>query len=101
MSLRSMTFRRLPTSAVRCFILVVVCVPSVEHSPAETAPNGQGLKPVLDYISAAWDTLTRAMTECQSIVDPKINAAPVLYLPAVFAEPPMVQKLAAESHVHV
>ena len=101
MSLRWMTFRRLPTSAVPCFILVVVCVASVEHSPAETAPKGQGLKPVLDYISVAWDTLTRSMTECQSIVDPKIKAAPVLYLPAGFAEPPTVQKLTADCNVHV
>src|SRR5579864_1984477 len=60
-----------------------------------TDPNGPGLKPILDYISSAWDTLTRSMTDCQSIVDPKLKAAPVLYLPAGFPEPPAVQKLAA------
>ena len=49
--------------------------------------NGQGLKPILDYISTAWDTLTRSMTDCQSIVDPKIAATPVLYLPKDVAEP--------------
>ncbi len=65
--------------------------------PAEqkVAPQAQGLKPILDYISSAWDTLTRSMTECQSIVDPKIKVAPVLYLPAGFPEPQAVQKLAS------
>ena len=43
---------------------------------APTAPADQGLKPILDYISSAWDTLTRSMTDCASVVDPKINVAP-------------------------
>src|ERR1700730_8801410 len=64
-------------------------------------PQGQGLKPILDYISSAWDTLTRSMTECQSVVDPKIKVAPVLYLPAGFPEPPAVQKLATNCNVRV
>jgi len=101
MSLRSMTSRRWPTSVFRSFLLVVLCVASAEHTLAATAPQGPGLKPVLDYISAAWDTLTRSMTDCQSIVDPKIRAAPVLYLPAGYAEPATVQKLAADCNVRV
>ena len=66
-----------------------------------SAPQEKGLKPILGYISSAWDTLTRSMTDCQSVVDPKIKVAPVLYLPAELAEPPAVQKLAAECGVHV
>ena len=66
-----------------------------------TAPEGQGLKPILSYISSAWGTLTRSMTECQSVVDPKIKAAPVLYLPQEVAEPAAVQKLAADCNVRV
>jgi alpha,alpha-trehalase len=64
-------------------------------------PQGQDLKPILDYISTAWDTLTRSMTECQSFVDPKIKAAPVLYLPARMAVPPAVQKLASDCKVQI
>jgi alpha,alpha-trehalase len=67
----------------------------------KTASQPQGLKPILDYISSAWDTLTRSMTDCQSIVDPKIKVAPVLYLPAGFPEPPAVQKLAIDCSVHI
>ena len=65
------------------------------------APADQGLKPILDYISSAWDTLTRSMTNCASVVDPKMNVAPVLYLPKDFAEPAAVQKLAADCNVRV
>src|SRR3984957_12220980 len=60
-----------------------------------------GLKPILQYISSAWDTLTRSMSECQSLVDPKIKVAPVLYLPAGFTEPIAVQKLAQECNVRI
>ena len=64
-------------------------------------PEGQGLKPILSYISTAWDTPTRSMTNCESFVDPKIKVAPVLYLPAGFPEPPAVQKLTADCNVRV
>ncbi len=64
-------------------------------------PDGEGLQPILNYISSAWDTLTRSMTECQSIVDPKIAAARVLYLPKDFPEPAAVKKLAADCKVQV
>ena len=67
-------------------------------APAEDS-TGTGLKPILDYISTGWDTLTRSMTECKSIVDPKIAAAPVLYLPKDFPEPASVQILASECKV--
>jgi alpha,alpha-trehalase len=75
---------------------------------AQTAPpvipsasERRGLKPILDYISTAWDTLTRSMTDCQSVFDPKMKVAPVLYLPKEMAEPPAVEKLSRECNVRV
>jgi len=65
------------------------------------SPQDAGLKPILQYISSAWDTLTRSMTDCQSIVDPKIKASPVLYLPADFVTPAAVQKLSTECNVRI
>ncbi|MFZ0318291.1 MAG: trehalase family glycosidase, partial [Candidatus Sulfotelmatobacter sp.] len=41
------------------------------------------------------------MSECQSVVDPKIKAASVLYLPAGYSEPLALQKLAQECDVHI
>jgi len=70
-------------------------------APVDRIPAGQGLKPVLGYISSAWDTLTRSMTDCATLADPKMNVAPVLYLPKGFAEPAAVKKLAAECKVRV
>ena len=70
-------------------------------APQTDAPAGQGLKPILNYIDSAWGTLTRSMTECVSVVDPKIKVAPVLYLPAEVAEPAAVHKLASDCNVRV
>jgi alpha,alpha-trehalase len=87
--------------AARYFLLLAVSVSALAGDPLAQAPEGQGLKPILNYISSAWDTLTRSMTDCQSVVDPKIKAASVLYLPAGFPEPAAVQKLAADCNVRV
>lgn len=72
-----------------------------EPHPASTPQEGHGLEPILTYISTAWDVLTRSMTDCQSIVDPKLKAPPVLYLPANYPEPLAVHQLAADCNVHV
>jgi alpha,alpha-trehalase len=66
-----------------------------------TGASDQGLKPILTYISSAWDTLTRSMTDCASVVDPKIKVSPVLYLPAGFKEPAAVKKLATDCNVNI
>jgi alpha,alpha-trehalase len=103
-----MSIHRLRTSAgsflhVSAYILIGLMLLSPAGGYAFAAPaedsTGTGLKPILDYISTGWDTLTRSMTECKSIVDPKIAAAPVLYLPKDFPEPASVQILASECKV--
>jgi alpha,alpha-trehalase len=55
----------------------------------------------LRYIRATWDSLTRSMTDCHSLVDPKVTAAPVLYLPFGFAKPQEVAAVEQECHVRV
>jgi len=87
----------------RSLPIAVACV-ALALTPASgqsNASQGQELRPILDYISTAWDTLTRSMTDCRSLVDPKIKAAPVLYLPAGMAAPAAVQKLSSECNVRV
>src|SRR5207245_97539 len=104
----SRIFRRCAPLVWRSLVLAaILCAPLVSSNTAvhagqsANAPKGQGLKPILGYISSAWDTLTRSMTDCQSVVDPKIKAVPVLYLPAGVAEPPAVQKLSADCGVRI
>jgi alpha,alpha-trehalase len=83
------------------FVLVLLALNHRALAREANDPGGQGLKPILNYISTAWDTLTRSMTECKSIVDPKMTEAPVLYLPKNFPEPADVGKLSADCHVRV
>ena len=41
------------------------------------------------------------MNDCQTVADPKLNVAPVVYLPAGFPEPAAVQKLASDCKVRI
>jgi alpha,alpha-trehalase len=92
--------RRIFSVSRHVALIALVCLASTAFTTTPAA-EGQGLKPILDYISSGWDMLTRSMTDCRSVADPKITAAPVLYLPAKYPEPPAVEKLAAECNVRV
>jgi alpha,alpha-trehalase len=82
------------------FLIALLFCTSTAAAPADTADK-QGLKPILNYISQAWDTLTRSMTSCESIVDPKIAETPVLYLPAGLEEPASVSELSGKCKVRI
>jgi alpha,alpha-trehalase len=83
-------------------VLLILSGATTAQSPGATKDEHQpGLKPILNYISGAWDELTRSMTDCRSIVDPKIQASPVLYLPKELAEPPAVEALQKKCNVRV
>src|SRR5271163_2006664 len=66
-----------------------------------SASADSGLAPVLQYINSNWDVLTRSMTRCDSVVDPKLPEAAVLYLPASFPEPDSVKQLEQTCKIHV
>ncbi len=55
----------------------------------------------LQYIHEAWGTLTRSMTDCHSLVDVKVAANPVLYMPAEMSAPPEVTALEQKCHVRI
>jgi alpha,alpha-trehalase len=83
-----------------CFLTLCLGTTLSAQTPSTDA-NGQGLKPILDYISTAWDTLTRSMTNCETVVDPKIAARSVLYLPKEFPDPTTVQTLKSQCNLRV
>jgi alpha,alpha-trehalase len=87
--------------AFALFSLFAICATIPAHAQGVAVGNAKGLKPILDYISSGWDTLTRSMTDCKSIVDPKIAAQSVLYLPKEMAEPASVQTLSKNCNVRV
>jgi alpha,alpha-trehalase len=90
-------------AAQACVIVALASLAFGQEVPAGqgTRSGGKGLAPILTYISASWDTLTRSMTECQSVVDPKVSAAAVVYLPAGMTEPAAVQKLSSDCKVEI
>jgi alpha,alpha-trehalase len=97
-------FRRILTFISRSALLVTLACGFLTQARAaeqSAPPQGQELKPILAYIATAWDTLTHSVTDCKSLVDPKMQEAAVLYLPAGMAEPEAVRKLSGECKVQV
>jgi alpha,alpha-trehalase len=56
---------------------------------------------ILDYIDNGWETLSRSMIDCKSLVDTKVTTAPVLYLPAGMANPAAVSAIEQQCNVTV
>jgi alpha,alpha-trehalase len=66
-----------------------------------TAQNAPANAKIVAYIDNSWSTLSRSMTDCKSIVDPKVTTAPVLYLPANMESPPAVAAVHQQCNVDV
>src|SRR5256885_12410810 len=94
-------FRRtcLRTAVFVCLLVSALWAQPVPQSG--TATGGAGLAPIRNYISTGWDVLTRSMSRCDSVADPKLAAPSVLYLPAELAVPPAVQRLQRDCKVDV
>jgi alpha,alpha-trehalase len=86
-------------SLLRIFLLILLASPHALAQEQRTAVAG--LASIRQYISAGWDNLTRSMTDCDSVADPKMKDHPVIYLPAGFAAPPAVEKLHAACNVDI
>jgi alpha,alpha-trehalase len=71
-----------------------------ESEEAESAKT-KGLEPILGYISKSWDTLTRSMEDCTTVVDPKLAENSVLYLPADVPVSAQVEEMQRRCHVQV
>src|SRR2546430_14751902 len=93
--------QRIPRLRVPSVLLLAICLVQAGLSPAasKATVGEQGLAPIRSYIAASWDTLTRSMTKCDSVVDPKLAGRSVLYLPADFPVPPAGPHMAQKSSV--
>ena len=81
------------------------CAPYPGLTPAfardpQPAAN-PSLDPILKYIATGWDTLTRSMTDCNTVVDPKLAEESILYLPAGFPIPDSVREMQERCHIKV
>jgi alpha,alpha-trehalase len=75
-------------------------------SPATTmaptsAATATNYDDVLAYIHTTWDTLTRNMQDCSTIVDPKVPGKAVLYVPQEFEAPAAVTALQQKCNIKV
>jgi alpha,alpha-trehalase len=94
---------------IRLLLLAVAAI-QIQSSSALKAQDAQSPGTVakspdpaatLEYIHGAWDTLTRSMTDCHSLVDIKVTANPILYMPAETPAPPEVSALSEKCHVRI
>jgi alpha,alpha-trehalase len=66
---------------------------------AQAAPQPA---PTIDaYIHQGWNSLSRSMSECQSLVDPKVTTPPLLYLPYGAPMPPELTRLSSQCKIDV
>jgi len=89
------------SAGVRQLLLILLLlIPAFARDP-QPATSNPGLDPILKYIDTGWDTLTRSMTDCNTVVDPKLAEESILYLPAGFATPDSVRAIQQRCHIKV
>jgi alpha,alpha-trehalase len=58
--------------------------------------------PTIDaYIHQGWDSLSRSMSECQSLIDPKVTTPPLLYLPFGAPTPRELKRLSSHCKIEI
>jgi alpha,alpha-trehalase len=82
-----------------CLIPVLIFLASSAAAKGQVSSD-QDVK-IRAYIRSGWDGLSRSMSECKSLVDPKVTKAPVLYLPAGMPVPGSVTQMQRECSVTV
>jgi alpha,alpha-trehalase len=90
---------KLPTcrSSLLFIALMTATVVPAQTTHSEAADKAK----ILRYIDGAWDSLSRSVTDCKSLVDPKVTTAPVLYLPEGMATPAAVADVQKQCNVEV
>jgi alpha,alpha-trehalase len=87
-----------------CCFLVFVCSITAGLAQTQTRSSDDATASssgILNYIANGWETLSRSMTECKSVVDLKVKTTPILYLPAGMATPAAVTAMQQSCHVDV
>src|SRR5437899_12967609 len=80
-------------------LIVAIACRTLAQAPAAqlaTPSQAPGLRPILTYIDSNWNTLSRSMTDCKSVDDPKLKVETLVYLPDGFPVPDSVTKQARE-----
>src|SRR5207302_2442800 len=75
----------LPRQLVTLGSVAIFLLAAAAAAPAQPSPAKESFADVLQYIDHAWGVLTRSLDGCDTITDPKMPEASVLYLPAEYA----------------
>jgi alpha,alpha-trehalase len=84
-----------------CTSLLVASLICTSPSRGQARVQDTAQTKILDYIDNGWETLSRSMIDCKSLVDTKVTTAPVLYLPAGMANPAAVSAIEQQCNVTV
>ena len=100
--LRSFATEMIGTT-VLLFCVLFAGSPKADSQQAGTAalPAPPHTVSIDKYIHESWDTLSRSMSQCDSVVDSKVKAVPVMYIPADVPVPPELERMHAECNVKV
>jgi alpha,alpha-trehalase len=82
-------------------LAAIVAASGVVQAQSSPETGKAAITPILKYISSTWDTLTRSMTNCDTVVDPKLVESSVLYIPKDFPQPARVKEMQERCHVKV
>ena len=80
-------------------ILALLMLQFAGHAWAQALPSPS--LTIDAYIHQGWDSLSRSMSECQSLVDPKVTAPPLLYLPFGAPTPPQLLRLRSQCKIEI
>src|ERR1700722_12980057 len=78
-------------------VTLFACLANAQTPQQDAAANAS----ILTYIDHGWDTLSRSMGECKSLVDPKVTTPPVLYLPTGMPTPDAVASAQHQCNIDV
>ena len=86
----------------KALVVLALVATGLGRAQSVAAPEAPAKAPAIDtYISNAWSTLSRSMTDCHSVVDPKVKTAALLYLPKELPMPADVLALQSKCNVKV
>lgn len=89
------------TAFVFALLLALPCAGQQNSNSGSHPLSSSQQQQLRAYIHSAWGTLSRSMTECRSLSDPKLKTKPVLYVPADIQLPSAVQALESKCGVQV
>jgi alpha,alpha-trehalase len=87
--------------ALRPLTLLLITITAASALPQSSQSTSSADEKILTYIDHGWDTLSRSMTDCKSLADPKVTTTPILYLPAGMPIPARIASVPQRCKIEV